>query len=59
MNTNELIELLDQQFGNPKAPKRYLIIQEAVKQLQLLNDDNQAMRQQIADLVANRLEEKV
>lgn len=33
MNLNELIEALDQQFGNQYAPQRYKIIQEAVKEL--------------------------
>ena len=33
MNLNELIEALDQQFGNQYAPKRYLIIQEGIAAL--------------------------
>jgi hypothetical protein len=39
MNTNELIEALEQQFGNQYAPKRYLIIQEAIKQLRILSEE--------------------
>jgi len=33
MNLDELIEALDQQFGNQYAPQRYKIIQQAVAEL--------------------------
>ena len=59
MNLDELIEKLEAQFGNEYAPKQYFIVQEAIKQLRLLKDDNETMREQIAELVVNRLEDRV
>lgn len=38
MKLEELIEALDQQFGNQYAPQRYKIIQEAVKELRRLQE---------------------
>ena len=46
MNTTELIEALDQRYGNPHV-KGNELIQEAIKQLQFLLDDNKALREQI------------
>jgi len=43
MNTQELITALDNRYGNPYAVDCALI-QEAIKQLQFLLDDNQALR---------------
>ena len=42
MNTNELIEALDQRYGNPLA-KDCELIQEAIEHLQRLLDDNLAL----------------
>lgn len=36
MTLKELIETLDQQFGNQYAPQRYKIIQQAVAELRRL-----------------------
>jgi hypothetical protein len=47
MNTKELIEALDQRYGNPLA-KDCELIQEAIKQLQFLLDDNEALKKQVS-----------
>lgn len=41
MDVKELIEQLDQRFGNPYAPKHYRIIQEAVKALRKLTEEKE------------------
>jgi len=46
MNTNELIEALDQRYGNPNA-KGLDLIQEAIKTLRLLQDEVTALREQV------------
>ena len=46
MNTNELIEALDQRYGNPQA-KECALIQEAIKTLRLLQDEVTALREQV------------
>jgi hypothetical protein len=46
MNTNDLIEALDQRYGNPHA-KDCELIQEAIKQLRYLLEDNKAFRELI------------
>ena len=38
MNTEDLIQALDQRYGNPYASKEYGLIQEAVKQLRQFNE---------------------
>lgn len=38
MNTEDLIEALDQRYGNPYASKECGLIHEAIKQLRELND---------------------
>lgn len=38
MTTEELIEALDQRYGNPYAAKECGLIQEATKRLRELND---------------------
>ena len=38
MTTEELIEALDNRYGNPYASKENALIQEAIKQLKQLND---------------------
>ena len=43
MNTKELIEALDNRYGNLLA-KDCELIQEAIKHLQFLLDDNEAIR---------------
>jgi hypothetical protein len=49
MNTNELIEALDQRYGNPHTYKENVLIHEAIKHLKLLNDEVAALRQQVQD----------
>lgn len=46
MRIEELIEALDQRYGNPHA-KGNELIHEAIKQLQFLLDDNKALREQV------------
>ena len=46
MNTNELIEALDQRYGNPHV-KGLELIQEAIKTLRLLQDEVTALREQV------------
>lgn len=46
MHTLELINQLDQRYGNPLA-KGNELIQEAIKQLQLYYDDNKALKEQL------------
>ena len=46
MNTEELIEALDQRYGNPYS-KEHTLVKEAIKQLQLLNDEVKALREQV------------
>ena len=38
MTTEELIEALDQRYGNPYAAKECGLIQEAIKRLRKLNE---------------------
>lgn len=38
MKLKDLIEALDQRYGNPYMAKEYALIQEAIKQLQQLDD---------------------
>ena len=47
MDVNELIEKLDQRYGNPHAYKENVLIHEAIKYLNLLNDEVAALRKQL------------
>ena len=47
MDVNELIEKLDQRYGNPHAYKDNVLIHEAIKYLTLLNDEVAALRKQL------------
>lgn len=55
MNTLELIEALDNRYGNPLAPDCALI-QEGIKQLRLLNDEVTALRE---DIEQNRMDKNL
>lgn len=44
MKTEELIEALDQRYGNPYAAKECGLIQEAVKRLRELETDNKRLK---------------
>jgi predicted phage tail protein len=46
MNTNELIEALDQRYGNPHA-KDCVLIQEAIKLLKLQSEEIKALMEQV------------
>jgi hypothetical protein len=46
MDVNELIEKLDQRYGNPHAYKENVLIHEAIKYLKLLNDEVAALHHQ-------------
>lgn len=43
MNTNELIEALDQRYGNPYATKECGLIQEAIRVLRLQGEEIEAL----------------
>jgi predicted phage tail protein len=45
MNTNELIEALDQRYGNPHA-KDCVLIQEAIRVLKLQAEEIKALMEQ-------------
>ena len=49
MTTEELIEALDNRYGNPLA-KDCELIQEAIEQLRFLNDELKACYQHIMEL---------
>lgn len=46
MNLNDLIEILDQRYGNPYAAKTCYHIQEAVKELRRLQAENEQLKAQ-------------
>lgn len=37
MTTSDLIELLDQKFGNPLGPRQYAVVREAIEVLRELD----------------------
>lgn len=47
MDLKELIEKLDQRYGNPHVYKQNVLIHEAMKYLKLLNDEVTALREQV------------
>lgn len=49
MDLNELIEKLDQRYGNPHVYKENVLIHEAMKHLKLLNGEVSALRQQVQE----------
>jgi hypothetical protein len=49
MNTNELIEALEQRYGNPYMAKEYVLIHEAIKQLRMLQEEVTALIGQAND----------
>ena len=48
MNTQELIEALDQRYGNPLA-KGYELIHEAIRVLRLQSEEIEALLKQVQD----------
>jgi hypothetical protein len=46
MNTNELIEALDQRYGNPHA-KDHALIHQAIIELRMLQEEVVALRSQV------------
>lgn len=40
MTTAELIEALDQQYGNPNCPAQYKLIQEGIAELRRLYEES-------------------
>lgn len=46
MNVYDLIEILDQKYGNPYAVKTCYHIQEAVKELRRLQEENEQLKAQ-------------
>ncbi len=50
MDLNELIEALDQRYGNPYAAKECWLIQEATKILKLQSEEIHALHQEIQEL---------
>jgi hypothetical protein len=49
MDVKELIEKLDQRYGNPHVYKENVLIHEAIKYLKLLNDEVTALREQVQE----------
>jgi hypothetical protein len=49
MDLNELIEKLDQRYGNPYAVKECSLIQEAIKVLRMQGDEIEALLKQVQD----------
>lgn len=49
MDLNELIEKLDQRYGNPYASKECGLIQEAIKVLRMQGDEIEALLKQVQD----------
>ena len=49
MNTNELIEALEQRYGNPYATKEMALVQEAIKVLRLQAEEITALLKQVQD----------
>jgi len=49
MNTNELIEALDQRYGNPYAVKECGLIQEAIKVLRMQGNEIEALLKQVQE----------
>lgn len=49
MDLNELIEKLDQRYGNPYAAKECYFIQEAIKVLRMQGDEIEALLKQVQD----------
>lgn len=47
MNVLELIEKLDQRYGNPYAAKDFGLIQEAIKVLRLQTEEIKALSKQV------------
>jgi hypothetical protein len=47
MNVKELIEALDQRYGNPYAVKECGLIQEAIKVLRLQSEEITALMEQV------------
>jgi hypothetical protein len=52
MDLKDLIEQLDQRYGNPYMTKEYALIQEATKVLQLQSEEIHALHKEIAELQA-------
>ena len=50
MKIEELIEALDQRYGNPYAKKECALIQDATEMLRFMNDEIKACYQHIKDL---------
>jgi len=49
MDLNELIEKLDQRYGNPYAAKDCWLIQEAIKVLRLQSEEIKALIEQVQE----------
>jgi len=41
MSVAELIEALDQQYGNPNCPAQYKLIQQGIAELRRLHEESQ------------------
>jgi hypothetical protein len=50
MKIEELIEALDQRYGNPYANKECALIQDATEMLRFMNDEIKALHRDIEDL---------
>ena len=59
MNAFEMADELEKYFGNPLGPKRYAIVKDAIAMIRLQAEEIEALRNDITDMVVNRLEDKV
>jgi hypothetical protein len=50
MKIEELIEALDQRYGNPYANKECALIQDATEMLRFMNDEIKALQNDIMEL---------
>jgi hypothetical protein len=50
MKIEELIEALDQRYGNPYAKKECGLIQDATEMLRFMNDEIKALQHDIMEL---------
>jgi len=56
MNPLEIANEMETMFGNPLGPKRYDVIKEGIAVIRFLVEENDALRGDIAELVASKLE---
>jgi len=56
MNPLEIANEMETMFGNPLGPKRYDVIKEGIAAIRFLVEENDALRGDITELVASKME---